>query len=487
MTLRKLAFYALAVPAIAGFVACNSSEELSVTAASSAAVKSFSLTKDDSVAAYLDSVYFSIDLVKGLIFNADSLPYGTDVTHLIPVITTLETASTVELKVRRSNASDTTYNYLENSTDSIDFTNPVTLRVISYDGLTERNYTIKINVHQMITDSLTWSPDNRSSLPTSFSSPSAQRTAQLGSEFFCLTESDGSYELATCHTSDALLNGPQLELDKWTVKKAGFPFTPSVESFTASESELFILDNQGNLYKSADGFSWDSTGVSWHYIYGSYQSQLLGSVETAEGWQIETYPGGVRTPLPDGMPVDGTSMPVTYSFSMSANPQLVFVGGRDSKGRLSRGTWSYDGNDWLEISRRSLPEGLEDIALAMYVSFKTLSSWNVITYPTLMAFGGRNADGKLSETVYISSDYGLNWNVASVLMQLPSYIPAMYGAQVFVADSYYSATVQPKISRPTESWGCPYLYMFGGYDDGAVLQNSIWRGAINRLTFVPIE
>lgn len=119
MTLRKFAIALAVISAAAGFVACNSSsydnEELILP--SGTAVKSFSLAEDDSVMANLDSVFFTIDLVGGRIFNADSLPYGTKVTGLVPSITTLQTASNVELRVTRSNGTDTVYNYLTNSTE----------------------------------------------------------------------------------------------------------------------------------------------------------------------------------------------------------------------------------------------------------------------------------------------------------------------------------------------------------------------------------
>lgn len=488
MTLRKIALSAVTIPIIAGFFACNSNTEYNYMTASSAAVKTFSLTADDSVLENLDSVYFSIDLVKGLIFNADSLPVGTDVTRLIPVIKTLETASLIELKVKRSNGTDTTYNYLTNSTDSIDFTNPVTLRVVSMDGLNEFNYTVNINVHKLISDSLTWSQENISRLPSQLSTVSAQRTALSNNTFYCLTAGDGQYSLATYTPSTVPSNGPLLELDNWSCKSISFPFIPQVESFSSNDDALFILDEEGYLYKSSDGASsWDSTSLKWHYIYGRYTDRLLGSVETPDGWKIQSYPSGDLYPLPEGMPVEGTSMPVEYSFSMSGRPQLVILGGRTASGALSAATWSYDGNSWVALSRRSLPVALENVAMTMYYSFKTSSSWNVSTYPTLMAFGGKDANGKLSDKVYVSADFGLNWNLAGTSTQLPDYIPAMYSSQVFVLDSYYSANVQPKIVKPVETWACPYIYMFGGYDSNNIFQNTLWRGVINRLSFRPIE
>ena len=35
-------------------------------------------------------------------------------------------------------------------------------------------------------------------------------------------------------------------------------------------------------------------------------------------------------------------------------------------------------------------------------------------------------------------------------------------------------------------WDCPYIYVFGGYGNNSMVQNSIWKGVVNRLTFKPI-
>lgn len=134
------------------FTSCNedSNDGESEVIYGSTQVKSFKLKADAKVLSGLDSVFFSIDLVNARIFNADSLPYGTKTDKLVLQITT-DACSKVELNVPRKNAADTVINYLTNSTDSIDFTNgPVRLHLVSFDGKSERDYTINVNVHKMV-------------------------------------------------------------------------------------------------------------------------------------------------------------------------------------------------------------------------------------------------------------------------------------------------------------------------------------------------
>ncbi len=40
---------------------------------------------------------------------------------------------------------------------------------------------------------------------------------------------------------------------------------------------------------------------------------------------------------------------------------------------------------------------------------------------------------------------------------------------------------------PITEWDCPFIYLFGGYDEQGVLVGNIWRGAINRLIFKPLQ
>lgn len=489
MFLRKYVPAVAAVLALCSLTACNSTSDENVELTqSSAVIKSFSLSADTKVMAKLDTVFFSIDLVKGLIFNADSLPYGSKVTKLVPEITTLEASSVLELKVKRANATDTTYNYLTNSTDSIDFTNPVTIRVVSNDGLTERNYTLRVNVHTVKTDSLRWNQSQRTSLPSLFGYPAAQRTARMGNKMLCLTRSGQQYCMATYTGKLTGISGAMVPASAWTSGYVTFPFTPVVESFAATDDALYILDTAGALWTSADdGANWTATGRTWHHIYGAYGTAILGSKQSGAAWQIDCYPAGDAVALPDGMPVSGTSMPVSYTFPMSANPQMLLVGGVKADGTLTGATWGYDGSTWVKISKRDLPVALADVAVAPYA---TMTGGGYIPYairPTLITFGGRDSGGQVTNTVYISADYGFNWSKAGELMQLPEYLGKFAAAQAFVQDATMHADVTPRITTPLEQWECPYIFLFGGITDQGALRNTIWPGVINRFTFKPVE
>lgn len=491
MTLRKIAVALALVPVAGAFVACNSSSysEEDIILPSSTAVKAFSLAEDDSVVANLDSVFFSIDLVAARIFNADSLPFGTEVTKLTPVITMLETASKVELVVKRSDGVDTTYNYTANSSEAIDFTNPVALRVTALDGRSERSYTISVNVHKSVPDSLSWTEAARTTLPTSYSAPKAQRTVRNGDDFYCLTTDGTSYCLATRKGNLAGKNGAVIRPESWNKESLSLAFTPRVETLTSAPSGLYILAQDGTLWESADfGSSWTSTGLKWHSIYGVHNGTVLGSLQDRGQWKSQGYPSKTYYNLPADMPVSGTSVPVSFTFPMSDRPQTLMTGGRLADGSLTGATWGFDGSQWAKVSKRDLPVAVEGVAVASYVTFVNTTGWRFKEYPSLLAFGGRKADGSLNRKVYVSVDYGYIWKEADVCLQLPAHLGDFADAQAYVMETEFDGDLAlQRIVSAEVSWKCPYIYLFGGVDPAGNLHNTMWRGVINRLQFKPVE
>ena len=62
-------------------------------------VTGFSLAKNDAVMALLDSVRFTVDVNRRLIYNADSLPLGTKIDRLITRVSLASSTSTSEFEI----------------------------------------------------------------------------------------------------------------------------------------------------------------------------------------------------------------------------------------------------------------------------------------------------------------------------------------------------------------------------------------------------
>ena len=150
-----------------GASSCNekSDEPDENLATSSVAVNAFTLEANSKVLARLDSVFFSIDLEHGVIFNADSLPKGTDVRALVAKITYPGSVTSATIEMQGGEHREGSFSYSQTPTDTIDFTGRVTLKLQGADGL-EKSYRLKVNVHKMTPDSLMWDKIAVSTLPS---------------------------------------------------------------------------------------------------------------------------------------------------------------------------------------------------------------------------------------------------------------------------------------------------------------------------------
>ncbi len=504
--LKKLFIPIIISAVVSPLISCNSDETdpMEYVESSSVLISGFSLSEDKKVLDSLQNVFFSIDLEKGLIYNADSLPYGTKVTKLVPKITAPTTASEVNLKYYDTKSMrDSTVNYLENSTDSIDFSNgPAVLTIKSQSGLVSKEYKISVNVHKVKADSLAWYSLQKAPLPTTFTTIESQCTAVLGGKFFCLSTDGKSYSLSI--TSDPI--DPQ-----WNSISLDLSFTPMVESLRASTDALYILSSDGDLYTSTDGVKWISTGEKWVNIYGNYYEQIIGSQISTNGYEIVCYPDERKWQMPKEFPLTGTSLTACYSLDMAYAPQLVMLGGRTPEGELISGAWSFDGDSWAEVSTMKLPEGLEYVTMVPYSLVETPNTtWSPTDFPVLLAMGGKNAAGKINETVYYSRDWGMTWREAPELIQFPENFPITYGASAFRHSSdmsvgsrslYWSEiSVRPLPANAAfmmpesrsdvtliDQWQCPSIYLFGGRDASGKTLDQMWRGVIYYFTFRPIQ
>lgn len=491
-----------ALTAAMTFVGCNSNTyEPGEETASSVAISSFSLSKDTKVLANLDTVFFSIDLNKAQIFNADSLPYGTPINKLVPVIKMLDNVSKADIKVQKANGTDTVYNYLLNNTDSIDFSNgPAYLTVASPSGDIEATYTIRINVHKLVSDSLVWSETARTELPTSLAAVTSQRTVKMGDKTYCLTSANNEWAIARREASEG----------EWVKYGVAMPAGAIVNEFGASDDALYIIAG-GKIHKSVDeGRVWSDTGVEADHLYGAYGSSILYAVNISGKWFTGMYPEGTVDEMPEGMPVTGTSQMVNFSFPLSASVIATMIGGRDSDDILCNDTWGFDGSSWTRISTVPVPVAYEGMTLVPFFVFTVSNTFEATRHSILLAFNGQN-DSDMNDKVYISGDCGRTWRLAGSLLQLPEYFPMVTNAQAFLetiilgsrsagewldfpTNYVLPATAkvlppQMPLSRSTEpvtTWECPYIYFYGGVLKNGTLNPYLWRGTINRMTFKPI-
>lgn len=480
--------------------ACNEKSDSSTSyePSSSVAISSFRLRPDTKVMANLDSVFFSIDLEHGVIFNADSLPVGTDVTRLVPVIVYPSNISNATLQSIGGKYEETV-NYKKNPTDSVDFSGDVLFTLVAEDGKTSATYRLKVNVHKSDPDLMMWDNLAVRDLPSDESNPADQRTVSYNDRTLSfIREKSGRLTVAYC---DNLFKG------NWT--KAGFEpgFDIDLRTITSSGKALYALSTDGSLYESTDAATWNATGKKWISVIGGYSDWVLGLRLDENGRILHTsWPEGefAETEADPAFPIKDASNFTLFFNKWAPHPVGTLFGGETLDGNLTSATWAFDGTSWAILSEGKTP-ALRGATVVPYFGYLQSSAlWIQTEYTTWFLTGGVDKDGKVNKTTYISYDYGVNWHQGDASLQLPESLKPLYNADQIVQSTPMSASLADAwtkvASRPsgmykklpytvdgmTISWDCPYIFLFGGYTEGGGFNPTIRRGVLTRLTFAPI-
>lgn len=504
---RIFPLYAIVAFFVMGFavISCNDDDEpenytIDDSAVSAVMVNSFSLQPNDDVLANLDSVHFSIDLDKGTIFNADSLPKGTKVNRLLISMST-SSVSKAEITMPNDKGADTVVNFLTNPSDSINFSRGyVTLRLESYNGEVKRDYTIFVNVHKVDPDLMVWKESASAMLPTTFTSPEAQRTVEYDGKILCFTQQGSDFCRAEAGDPG---------VSSWAKTSVSLPSGAKLSSLTAADDALYVLDGSDALYSSPDGgTTWNPVGATMSHIYGAIGNVVIGVKNDGSGYKHVTYPASIEKDVDAACPIDATSQGLVFTTEWSEDPMLIVAGGKTASGEVVGGCWAYDGNEWSSISLSEMP-GIDALVLVPYFAYKTNAFWRVTRQTVLLAFGGMLQDGQLNRNVYISYDRGVHWAKASDQMQLPSRYSPGADAQAVVFNQTFTSQMSAlwkkcgasaiplgymaissagsRAIAPITEWDCPYIYVFGGVSPVGTLYNQVWRGVINRLQFKPLQ
>lgn len=290
---------------------------------------------------------FEIDQLAQTISNSDSLPKGTDVKH---VLTTINTANsgTLLLVLKSKDDKDSLAYY--SSTDSLDFTNPVRIRVYNMMLSAYREYTVKVNAHNESENEFAWN--------------------------------------ATPINNYAGLENRQ---------------------FVSFDDKLFLIglhEGTNNVF-GFNGTSWDKAdksiakddnviGTSKKYRYGIIDGKLMRAAIDGGNWTEETLDDDASL-LPNE-DVNFIAAPMVNDPSVY---NLLIIGNRDGKtvswskveddGDKSQ-TWMYYNED--EYQKKNLPH-LDNVKAVLYGD-------------SIIATGGDFSN------VYTSPDWGLTWTKSTL-------------------------------------------------------------------------
>lgn len=391
---------------------------------------------------------FVIDQINHLIYNVDSLPYGTNVSA---VVTSITADTNYIVYTKNSTSKDT----LWTSTDSINFESPVNFKVSSQSGIYGATYRISVNVHRIDPEAMVWSQ-----LASNFpgNEIKKQKAVYFNNKIYVFADTDDQVRVTSTDYSSGI---------KWSdLKVLNIPDKADYNSTMVWANKLYILAGD-KLYCSSDGSSWEVVkgapllSLLVSNYYKSDTDKLMIAINKTRTKFIESSDGlswNETTNVPIGFPKECISY-VSYNLPSNTDIQKMLVMGKSDAfdytitwSRLStESTW---GDNAPSQDKYMLPK-LENIAMIHYND-------------SIYAFGG---DGAVNDTTYtafstffMSQDHGINWKSLTEKILFPDVFNMYYNN----ANGNFSYTIDPN----------QYLWiMWSG-------RQYVWKGRINKQGFV---
>lgn len=393
--MKRIFFYILCI--ISVFLpSCKDNSGTTVTLSSETEVTSFYFLSQDSFPS-IGNTTFTISHYAtqdtGLITNADSMAYKTPVNKLVPRILFKATPASAAIIT-----ADTTI--VLSGKDSIDFTNPVLLRVISSDRTATKYYRVVVNVHQVDPDLFGWQQLTSAVIPDGTASTKGIILAGK----YLLFANDG-FKTTVYQSADGGV------WDSGSTPST-LPANCNVREILAADhsSKLYYCQD-GIVYSSSDGLTWQAQDLSgetfvprvmlmqfndsvWLVSEHASEHTFHLSVEDNGTWRAYTKP------LPANWPLSDFAV-VSFS-SSSERPRAMIVGGYDTEGNPLNSRWN------IEYS----------VAGYRYANFaierplcSAILGASVVYYgKQFYLFGGVDAEAQyISSTALYSDDEGLNW------------------------------------------------------------------------------
>ena len=413
-------------------------------------ISSFKLLHDSIPG--LENVKFTIDQINGLIYNKDSMPYGTEINWLVVCQVDFEvTPSAVEVYQAAKHDSMTW-----NTTDSLDFSDYVRFDIYSADQKATKRYYAQLNIHQQVPDSMDWKWSSNRLLGKAVQE---QKVIVRNNFYWMYVRAASGYEL---------YRSPVADRKTWTpVALTGLSGkTVILSQLTEYEEVLYLPASDGSLYYSTDGGNWNvleqtpAVKTLLGTINGSEQgktsSKLAAIIQEDNIWRFATMDVDRKwekgTVTPAEFPVSGFG---NSSYESMFFWRLVVAAGKNRNGGLSDAAWeTMTGLSWVRLTdaRKSYFDKREGVMLTQYDG-------------NLFLIGGINALNEPKKDIYISWDKGISWAKADSLIVLPETYKARGHASVLVDKDNF-------------------LHLFGGKENNSAnILDELWSGRINRLGF----
>ena len=411
-----------------------------------AQIYAFSLSSRSDTAALMTATQFTIDQINGRIFNKEPLPY---LFHVDSALLSLRGSSTYIPLSQVMLTLDEDSTFLWQSSDSVAINRLSMITTTAPDGVTKKEYRFELNIYQEDPYILTWQNLGNDYLPALSLS---QKTIPLNGRLITYYLTAERIEAVMTDAGDNLVWSP--------LNLVGLPATTDLSAVTVTDEGVFALDSVANtVYLSSDGIVWDavSSDLNVQAIYGTLpttgEGKLLLAVKQDERLRFAVTTDFTEVVmmnnLPEQFPLSAFSAvqvddPASYSIK-----HLLLAGGKATDNTFSNRIWILQQKEelisWI-FSR--VPESL------------TLQGSSLFYYdskPYLMAASAEK------NILYLSDNYGLDWEQSGENQAFPAEFPLRTNASV---------------STDSEN----YIWIFGGISSQQTQIADVWRGRFNKFS-----
>lgn len=349
-------------------------------------------------------IQFTIDQERGLVYNNDSIAYGTDITRVVTDIT----------------ADGYVYYYKDgekigyNKEDSIDFTKPVRFTIISHDDRFSRDYQISVNRHKVDPKKTAWTCITNSTFPAKLYAE--QKSVIKDDQLFVLGKGrDGYYYTISTDITDGT---------EWTAATKWNGINDEVDCTTIMlhDNKFYLL--AGNQpYHSENGIDWVNVPAN------TSLSCLIPSLTIggeASAWSISNgcfaESSDMVTWTSYGQHISDGVDHIAGAFCQPLNTnkyiyRTLFVGTSSESTDTCAQVWSKLSNDtkWVKV----VPKGTN------VYGCPNLENLTVIKYrDNMYAFGGKSIGDRhipieSFSACFESRDNGVTWRVRDNAFSLP--------------------------------------------------------------------
>ncbi|MBQ8889714.1 MAG: hypothetical protein IJY59_09560 [Bacteroidaceae bacterium] len=453
MKLKVLNIFACLFIAACSITSCLDDETVEYDFSQNASITAFAIT--DSIVTYYPSITasgkdttlstavlgtdypFIIDQLNHRIYNADSLPVGTDISKVVVSI-----SSDGYYVFRVKGDKDTIFV----ETDSLDFTNPIKFKVLSQMGVFGHTYTAELLVHKQEPELLNWTRMNNN-----FSTAiQAQKAVYLNKTIYVFAEQEA--QTAVTYST----NGKE-----WSeLQDIDIPVKADYSTAMVWNDQLYILANN-ELYCSENGINWTKveTEQTFNSLITCNSSKMIGA--DADNYYIESTDGitwGRQALLPESFPQSPYQFASYSLLTNSAIERTVLMGYNANEEDTTNIIWSQLSNEteWSAMTYENNKK------LCPKFENPTIIRYNDALY----AFGGPAVDGGEVDAFscfYSSTDNGISWEAMTENMLFPEEFTNLYEQ----AEGNYSCIVDKN----------KFIWVIWSKT------GEIWRGRINKLGF----